>query len=234
MAIYAIGDLHLSFSEDKPMDIFGENWEDHSEKIREDWISKIKEEDLVLLPGDFSWSMQLKNTYKDFEYLNSLPGKKIMLKGNHDYWWTTLASMKRYLEENNFKNIEFLQNNSFEYEGKIIAGTRGWQQTEEAEDKRLVERELLRLEMSLSDGVKKYGEEKSIIVIMHYPPVTSFNMQNGGNSPFIDVMKKYNVEKCIYGHLHGNSIKEAIEGTFQGIELKLVSSDSLDFTLWKI
>ena len=229
MSIYAIGDLHLSFQEDKPMDIFGENWEKHDEKIRIDWLSKVKENDLVLLPGDFSWAMYLENTFEDFKYLNSLPGKKILLKGNHDYWWTTLTSMRRYLEENGFENIDFLHNNSYEYSGYIIAGTRGWTQTDDSEDIRLVEREAGRIELSIKDGIQKYGEDKPIIVNMHYPPI-SYNRK----SPFVEVMKKYNVKKCVYGHLHGVSINEAIEGEYDGIEFKLVSSDSLNFNLWKI
>ncbi len=127
MAIYAISDLHLSFGENKPMDVFGVNWENHSEKIKKNWINKVNENDLVLLGGDFSWAMYLKDTYMDFEYLNLLPGKKILLKGNHDYWWTSLKKMREYLKENNFENIDFLYNNSYEHDGKIIVGTRGWQ-----------------------------------------------------------------------------------------------------------
>ena len=229
MSIYAIGDLHLSFQENKPMDVFGEKWEKHEEKIKEDWLSKVKEDDLVLLPGDFSWSMYLKDTFEDFKYLNSLPGKKILLKGNHDYWWTTLKSMRDYLENNNFKNIDFLHNNSYEYDKYIIAGTRGWIQSDDEEDIRLTKREVGRLELSIKDGINKYGEDKPIIVNMHYPPII-----NNKQSPFVEIMKKYNVKKCIYGHLHGASINEAIEGNYEGIQFKLVSSDSLDFTLWKV
>ena len=120
MAIWTMADLHLSFSENKPMDIFGDNWKNHKEKIKQDWLNKVTDNDLVLLPGDFSWSMYLEDTAKDFEYINNLPGKKILLKGNHDYWWTTVTKMRNFLEENNFKNIDFLHNNSFEYEGVII------------------------------------------------------------------------------------------------------------------
>ena len=148
MSIYAIGDLHLSFGENKPMDIFGKNWEKHEEKIKKDWMEKVKKEDYVLLPRDFSWSMYLEDSYEDFKYLNSLPGKKILLKGNHDYWWTTVTKMRRYLKENEFENINFLYNNSYEIEGNIIVGTRGWVQSNEEEDKKLVKRELLRLELS--------------------------------------------------------------------------------------
>jgi len=120
MAIWAIADLHLSFNEDKPMDVFGDNWKNHEEKIKQDWLAKVSDNDLVLLPGDFSWSMYLEDTLKDFEYLNNLPGKKILLKGNHDYWWATVTKMREFLEENNFKNIDFLHNNSYEYDGYII------------------------------------------------------------------------------------------------------------------
>ena len=126
MSIYVIGDLHLSFGEDKPMDIFGTDWENHTEKLKKDWEEKVTNNDTVILAGDFSWATYIEDTYSDFEYINNLPGRKILLKGNHDYWWTTVTAMKRYLEENNIKNIEFLYNNSYEIENKIIVGTRGW------------------------------------------------------------------------------------------------------------
>ena len=124
MSIYAISDLHLSFNTDKPMNIFG--WEDYEKIIEKDWKEKVTDDDLVLLPGDFSWEMKLENTYKDFEFINSLPGKKLLLKGNHDYWWNTVKKMRDYLGEHNFKNIDFIYNNSYEFEDYIIVGTRGW------------------------------------------------------------------------------------------------------------
>ncbi len=160
MAIYTIGDLHLSFHENKPMSIFGENWEGHEEKIKKDWTKKVQENDLVVIPGDFSWSTYLKDTVQDFDYLNKLPGKKLLLKGNHDYWWTTVTSMKNFLQENHFENIDFLYNNSYEYENYIICGTRGWSSTEDGEDRKLLKREAIRLELSLQDGIKNYGKEK--------------------------------------------------------------------------
>ena len=126
MAIYAIGDLHLSFGVDKPMDIFGFTWQNHADRIKENWLSKVTENDTVILPGDFSWATYLDEAYKDFEFLNSLPGKKIFLRGNHDYWWETLSKMKKYLKENNFENIDFIYNTSCLVEEKIIVGTRGW------------------------------------------------------------------------------------------------------------
>lgn len=234
MSIYAIGDLHLSFSTDKPMDIFGKNWENHSEKLKTNWIEKVKENDTVILPGDFSWATYLENTYNDFEYLNSLPGKKIMLKGNHDYWWSTLAKMNKFLQGNNFENIEFLYNNSFCIENKIIVGTRGWINTnlKSEENQKILKRENARLKLSLADGIKKYGEEKEIFVFFHYPPFYKEAVIDDMN--FIKTMKNYNVKKCFYGHLHSDSHKEAIEGVIDGIEYKLVSSDYMNFELLKI
>jgi metallophosphoesterase len=167
MAIYVIGDLHLSFSTNKPMDIFGKNWQNYEEKIKQDWLSKVKKEDTVILPGDFSWAMYLDETEKDFEFINNLPGKKILLKGNHDYWWSTVTSMRKYIDSKEFKNIDFLYNNSYEFENKIIAGTKGWNISEDQEDIRLTKREVARLELSIKDGISKYGEDKEIIVFMH-------------------------------------------------------------------
>lgn len=126
MAIFVIADLHLSFKNPKPMNIFGDNWDGHENKIKEDWLKKVKQNDVVILPGDFSWAMDLEDTYLDFKYLNELPGQKLLLKGNHDYWWTSLKKMREFLDDNNFKNIDFLYNNSYCYENHIIAGTRGW------------------------------------------------------------------------------------------------------------
>lgn len=234
MSIYVIGDLHLSFNTQKPMDIFGENWTGHEEKIKRDWLQKVKDEDLVVLPGDFSWETYLENTKKDFEYLNSLPGKKILLKGNHDYWWTTITSMRKFLKENNFENIDFLYNNSYEFENKILCGTRGWSITDEETNEKLINRELIRLELSLQDGVNKYGTDKEIIVFMHYPPITKAKIITGQEAKFVELMRKYKVKRCFYGHLHGSSISDAVEGNIEGIELKLVSADGLDFELLKI
>ena len=176
MAIYAIADLHLSLNTDKPMDIFGANWENHSEKIKKDWLEKVKETDTVLIPGDFSWETYLEDTYKDFEFLDNLPGRKILLKGNHDYWWTTLTNIKNYLKENNFNTIDILFNNSFEFENCVIAGTRGWDYTRTSERK-IIEREIGRLELSLKDAKKK-SEDKDIIVCMHYPPISKNYLDN--------------------------------------------------------
>jgi len=234
MSIYVIGDLHLAFSVDKPMDIFGNNWENHAEKIKTNWIEQVKENDIVILPGDFSWATYLEDTYKDFEYLNSLPGNKIISKGNHDYWWTTVTSMKKFLKENNFEKIDFLYNNSFCVENKIITGTRGWVNTWKSEENfKILKRERDRLKLSIESGIKEFGNEKEIISFIHYPPFYKEKCIPDEIN-FIKLMNEYNVKKCYYAHLHADSHKEAIEGTVDNIGFKLVSSDYLKFDLLKI
>ena len=234
MAIYVIADLHLSFNTQKPMDIFGDNWLNHEEKIKIDWQRKVKSKDTVIIPGDFSWATYINDAKLDFEYLNNLPGKKIILKGNHDYWWTTVTSMNRYLKENNFETISFLYNNSYCIENKIIVGTRGWSLKENSENTKMINRELLRLELSIKDGISKYGEDKEIMVFMHYPPIAKSLIDNKEKIMFIELMNKYNIKKCFYGHLHGESQNDAIEGEYKGINLKLISADYLNFELYKI
>ena len=216
------------------MSVFGENWKGYEDKIKKDWIEKVKENDLVVIPGDFSWSMYLENTYLDFSYINKLPGKKLLLKGNHDYWWSTLKKMRDYLEEKEFQNIDFIYNNAYEYENKIIVGTRGWSQSEEKEDKKILDREKIRLELSIKDGIEKYGDEKEVIAFMHYPPIIKHNITENEPTDFIRLMQKYNIKRCYYGHLHSTSIKEAVEGEFFGINFKLVSADGIEFKLVKI
>ena len=229
MAIYAISDLHLSFNTDKPMNIFG--WENYENIIRENWHKLVKEDDLVILPGDFSWEMKLENTYKDFSFISNLPGRKILLKGNHDYWWTTLKSMRDYLKKMNLNNIDFLHNNSYEYENKIIVGTRGWNLLEESsKDNKIKKREAMRLEISIQDGIKKFGEDKEIIACMHYPPI----IKGKENNEFVNILKKYNIKKCIYGHLHGQAHENALEGQIGQINYKLVSCDYTKFNLIKV
>lgn len=233
MSIYVIGDLHLSFGVNKPMNIFGENWEKHYEKIKENWLRKVKDEDTVILPGDFSWATYLEESEKDFEFLNNLSGKKILLKGNHDYWWTTVTKMKKFLEEKNIQNIDFLYNNSFLIENKIIAGTRGWiTNPNSKENYKILKRENDRLKLSLESGIKSFGEDKEIIAFLHYPPFYKDTVSE--EIDFKKTLEKYKVKKCFYGHLHSDSHKEAIEGKINGIEYCLVSSDYLKFDLLKL
>lgn len=234
MSIFVIADLHLSFKNPKPMNIFGDNWENHEQKIKEDWTKKVTDKDLVVLPGDFSWAMNIEDTYLDFKYLNELPGKKLLLKGNHDYWWTTLKKMRAYLEENDFNTIDFIYNNSYCYENYIITGTRGWSLNDLEGNGKILNRELGRLELSLQEGITKFGTDKVILVFMHYPPITNSAILNNLELKFVNVMKKYNVKRCMYGHLHSRSHKDAIEGVVDGIQFNLVSGDYLDFKLMKI
>ena len=230
MSIYTISDLHLSLGMDKPMDIFGNNWKNHEKKIRDNWIKKVKKEDLVLLPGDFSWAMYIEEAKKDFEYLNELPGTKLLLKGNHDYWWESIKKMREFLKNNNFKNIDFIYNNSYIWENKIIVGTRGWSEQEENPEK-IIRRENLRLEMSIKDGLQRFGEDKEIIVCMHYPP---FNGYTKEELNLVKTMKKYNAKICIYGHVHGEVGKDAKQGMIDGIRFIMASSDQTNFDLIKI
>ena len=234
MSIYVIADLHLSFSEEKPMNIFGENWSNHSEKIKKNWLEKVKEDDTVVIPGDFSWAMYLEETKKDFDFLNNLPGKKILLKGNHDYWWTTITKMKTFLNKNNYKNIDFLYNNSFCVENKILTGTRGWNLLDTENSKKMINREVNRLKISIQNGIEQFGNNKEIITFFHYPPINRTCINSYQYMDFVNVLKKYGVKKCYYGHLHGKSYQDAVEGDIQGIKFKLVSSDYLDFDLLKI
>ena len=176
MAIFVIADLHLSFSSNKPMNIFGDNWNDFEEKIKCDWLSKVTDNDLVVLPGDFSWAMNLKDTYNDFKFINNLPGKKILLKGNHDYWWETVTKMRKFIADCNFSNIDFLYNESFLFENKIISGVRGWNLSEDKDDIRLTNREIDRLELSIKDGINKYG--------LFCNSLDSFSLSFGTRIPF--------------------------------------------------
>ncbi len=234
MSIYAIADLHLSFLHDKPMDIFGDNWENHAEKIKNNWIKKVKEEDYVILPGDFSWAMYLDDARLDFKYLNDLPGNKILLKGNHDYWWTTIAKMNNFIKENEYKNIYFLYNNSYLIENKIIVGTRGWNILDTENNSKMIKRENARLELSITDGLKRFGNDKEIIAFMHYPPINKNDVIGNEQTEFAKTLKKYNIHRCYYGHLHGPSHKDAVEGNIDGIEYKLISADYLNFDLLNI
>lgn len=234
MAIYAIADLHLSFEENKPMSVFGDNWEGHCKKIKENWIKKVKPDDTVILPGDFSWATYLSNAEKDFAFLDELPGKKILLKGNHDYWWTTVTNMKKYLDKKRFTTIDFLYNNSYCIENKIIVGTRGWNSIEAEESEKMLNRETIRLKLSIENGLQNYGKDKEIICFMHYPPITQTNLHYQKFSQFVAIMKEYGIKKCYYGHLHGPSHKDAVEGKIEGIAFKLVSADYLNFDLLEV
>ena len=225
MAIYALADLHLSFGTDKPMDIFGEAWGDYTEKIKTNWHSVVTNQDLVIIPGDVSWATYLEDTYNDFKFINELPGNKVILKGNHDYWWTTLSKMEKFLNENSFDTIKILNNTAIEFEDAAICGTRGWWYKEgrTEEDEKILDRERKRLVLALEEAVKLKKER--IVVGLHYPPLD----KDSANRDFFEIMKQYNVDTCVYGHLHSFSHKNAVVGEVEGIKLKLVAGDFVDF-----
>ncbi len=225
MAIYALADLHLSFGTDKPMDVFGDAWGNYTKKIEENWQSIVSDDDLVVIPGDVSWATYIEDAYEDFKFINRLNGKKVILKGNHDYWWTTLSKMNKFLKENKFDSITILNNNAIEFENAAICGTRGWwyKDGQSEDDERILDRERKRLVIALEDAVKLKKER--IIVGLHYPPVCI----DSPNRDFLDIMKQYNVETCVYGHLHSFSQKNAVTGQFDGVNLKLVAGDYVNF-----
>lgn len=227
MALYAISDLHLGFNSEKPMDIFGDKWLNHDVKVKENWLNTIKEEDTVLIAGDISWSMKMEEGKADLDFISNLPGRKILVRGNHDYWWTSIKKLN-----NMYENMNFIQNNYFIYNDYAICGSRGWitpiSNKFTTHDKKIYDRELIRLRLSI-DTAKKDGFEK-IIVMLHYPPVNNVEEENG----FSEILKEYNVEKVIYGHIHGIGLNYAFEGEKDGIDYILTSCDHIDFMPVKI
>ena len=230
MKLFTISDLHLPLGIDKPMDIFGRRWENYVERIRENWINTVTNEDVVVLGGDFSWATYLEESVKDFEFLEELPGEKILLKGNHDYWWTTASKLGKFTSENGFKSISFLHNNSYKFGTLGLCGTRGWSldSLSSDEDKKIYTRELMRLVMSLNHAKNNGCDE--LIVFTHYPPVTAAFQE----TEFHKILLKYDVKKCIYGHLHGISHQTAFTGFAGDVEYILAAGDYTEFNLLKI
>lgn len=221
MALWTIADLHLSFGTDKPMDVFGDRWRDHDEQLAALWREKIHSEDTVVLGGDISWAIDLEEFTPDLMFLHALPGRKILLKGNHDYWWQTLKKMQEHLETLGISDIHFLQNGHFMYHETALCGCRGWT-FEGTDHEKMIRRECGRLILSLDSA----PQEAEKIVFMHYPPL--WDTQE--ISPFVEIMRSYGVKKCFYGHLHGISVQNAPRGEIFGINFSLVSADSLDFS----
>ncbi len=228
MSLYAIGDLHFSNSVDKPMCIFGEHWSQHQDKIIENWLSIVKEEDTVLILGDKSWATKLNEAKEDLDIIDNLPGRKIVIKGNHDYWWTTVTNLNKMYER-----MDFLQTGLYQYEDYAICGSRGWNCPNDFKfdenDEKIYKREINRLRLSL-ESAKKQGFEK-IIVITHYPPTND----KLDESEFTKLYEQYNVEKVIYGHLHGkDAYRMGLKGVRNNVEYILASCDYINFELAKI
>lgn len=222
MALYAIGDLHLCLGAQKPMDIFGGAWVGYMDKLKQGF-SSVKEEDTTILLGDLSWALGLQEAEKDFAWINQIPGRKIILKGNHDYWWSTAAKFYKFCDENGFSDQFILNNNHYEYGDWAICGTRGWFFEEERSnqrDEKVFKRELIRLEASL-----RSAGDKNKMVFLHYPP----RYKGYECGEILDLLKQYGVRRCFYGHLHGASHGLALEGQWDGVEYKLVSADRLGF-----
>ncbi len=226
--LYCLSDTHLSFSVDKPMDIFGKSWDNHAEKIKENWESTVKDNDTVVIAGDISWAMDFQQAREDLLFIDSLPGKKIILKGNHDYWWATANKMNNFFAENNITTITTLLNNAFLCEDKIICGTRGWinEFGVKVEDERIIKREAGRLELSLKAGLelKKENPECEMLVFMHYPCVFGEFI----NYDIVDLLYRYDIQRVYYGHLH-NVRREQLDEEYIGISMTLTSCDYLGF-----
>jgi predicted phosphohydrolase len=235
MSVFAMSDTHLSFANNKPMSIFGDRWKDHETKIRQGWeAADIKDDDYIIIPGDISWALKLEDSYLDFAFLESLKGIKIIGKGNHDLWWSTDRKVMEMFDGQGFKTMKLLKNNCVVTDDYIICGSRGWYIDEknaptDSDYNKIVRREVLRLEMSISEGVKNNPDNKEILLFLHFPPVfKDFRCRE-----IIEVIKKYDIKRCYYGHIHSvYDIPSYIE--YDGIDFIIISADYLNFKPFKI
>jgi predicted phosphohydrolase len=230
MRIFAISDLHLSFGTDKPMNVFGEQWADYEQRIMDDWNARVGDDDIGIIAGDISWAMRMEETSADFAYLKKLKGKKIIVRGNHDYWWKSISKIRETLAP----DANALQNDSIEIGGVAFAGTRGWRvlerhQKQTDEDKKIFDREVIRFELALKDAQSK-SPNAPIVAILHYPPFNSACDQ----SPFTTLCEKYKVRACVYGHLHGKQSRAQLHVQKNGVDYYLTSCDLLKHTLVEI
>ena len=231
MSIYALADLHLSLSNpEKSMELFGHQWAGYIDRIVEGWTATVKPEDTVLIPGDISWATYIDKADEDFSFIASLPGRKLLSRGNHDYWWTTMKKLDEYFEAHSFPGMELVRTNVVEAEDCLISGTRGWMteagKSEDPEKKKIYDREILRLKLC-AEELKKAdsGHSKTHILMIHYPPVTSQQEHTG----FSEIIAEAGIDICVYGHLHGRSHKFIREGEIDGCRYICASSDYLGF-----
>lgn len=234
MSLFVISDLHLDvLTNEKSMEIFGDKWKDYTQKIYKNWTRIITDDDVVVIPGDISWALNLENSVYDLKWIDALPGKKIIMKGNHDFWWSTLTKMKRFFEENNISTIDILHNNAIETENYILAGSRGWfvdksvqpAKSLTADYEKILNREKIHLRMSLEEAKRmQLSSDKEILVFFHFPPIW-----NGFECiEIIDILKEYQIERVFFGHIHGSyNVSSSFE--YDGIKFKMVSADFVDF-----
>ncbi len=231
MKVFAISDLHLSINNPKPMDIFGPSWDNYLDSIKADWQDKVSDQDLVIIAGDISWAMSLEDAVVDLEYISNIGnGKKIIIRGNHDYWWSTISKVRSVLPN----NVYAIQNDCVKFDNIILCGTRGWILPEreplDSQDQKIVDRELIRLDMTLKQAVSQKQDGDEIVCIMHYPP---FNSKRE-DSPFTKLIESYGITKVVYGHLHGNSCKADPVVNKNGVTYYLTSCDKIDNKLVQI
>ncbi len=224
MSIWSIADLHLSFGSDKPMEVFGEKWREHPHRIKEAWESRVDPGDLVVIPGDISWAMSLSQASPDLEWIGALPGTKLIVRGNHDYWWSAISKVRKALPP----GVYALQNDHFTWEGWAVCGTRGWTcpgdgRFDPERDEKIYAREKIRLELSLQSAYKKGCA--NILAALHFPPFNSYREP----SAFTGLLEAFGVKICLYGHLHGEFLPMAYEGSLGGVEYRFVAADGLDF-----
>ncbi len=235
MAIFTMSDLHLSLDTDKSMEVFGYAWDNYINRIYDTWNSLVRDGDTVLVGGDISWAMHLADCRKDFEFLNSLNGNKILFKGNHDYWWESMTKMNAFLAANSFDTISFLQNDAILIEDVLVTGSRGWILPADSgfgeDDEKIYKRELIRLKMSLERGKSICNADgkppKLSVCILHYPPFTKDHVPD---RQITELLSEYNITNCYYGHLHSSSAKTAFQGSYGSVEYRLTSADYLSFT----
>ena len=237
MALFVLSDPHLCLSVDKPMDIFGKRWDNYVERIKTNWYENVTEGDCVVLPGDISWAMRLDEALDDFLFFESLPGTKIIGKGNHDYWWGTVGKINEFFAANEIRSIKILFNNAYEAGGLAVCGTRGWYSGDgnmpvpdknpenRPDDAKILNRECMRLDMSLTEGGKLCGGGLEKVAFLHYPPVFG----DFANEDIMDVLCKHDVKRCYYGHLHGVNMN-AFVPEYRGVKMRLVSCDCINFT----
>jgi len=236
--IFAIGDLHLPGGDKKPMDVFGPHWENHFERISDDWRKRVAGEDIVLIPGDISWAMQLDKALEDLGRIAQLPGRKLILRGNHDFWWSSLTQLRCSLPE----NMHAVQNDAYDAGEVVFCGTRGWTLPQagnaepqdgppSSQDEKLYRREAMRLEMSLK-AAKRLAGERPVFAMMHYPPLLPEYARGG--TEFTRLLTAYGVKRCVYGHLHGPSVQRGYNGLYNDVQYDLVSCDALGFELKEV